>query len=178
MKVKVKLLSSVRLFATPWTVAHQDSPSMNFLGKSTGVGCHFLLQGIFPTQGLNPGLPHCGQTLYCLSRQGSPHNDEGASVRVWSPEPAASTFRQGQDFVPYKRQQQNKNCPPGVTVVSALLKIESIQFLFSLFLWSAFQKKKMFNSWNADGFRRLIPLAASMLLHCISIVFFVIGLKF
>ena len=31
----------------------------------------FLLQGIFPTQGLNPGLPHCRQTLYCLSYQGS-----------------------------------------------------------------------------------------------------------
>ena len=28
-------------------------------GKNTGVGCHFLLQGIFPTQGLNPGLSHC-----------------------------------------------------------------------------------------------------------------------
>ena len=48
----------------PW-----DSP-----GKNTGVGCHFLLQAIFTTQGLNPGLPHCGQTLYCLSRHGSPHN--------------------------------------------------------------------------------------------------------
>ena len=31
-------------------------------GKSTGVGCHFLLQGTFPTQGLNPSLPHCRQT--------------------------------------------------------------------------------------------------------------------
>ena len=31
----------------------------NFLGRSTGVGCRFLLQGIFPTQGSNPGLPHC-----------------------------------------------------------------------------------------------------------------------
>ena len=31
-----------------------------------------LLQGIFPTQGLNPGLPHCGQILYHLSHQGSP----------------------------------------------------------------------------------------------------------
>ena len=36
----------------------------NFPGKSTGVGCHFLLQGIFPTQGLNPGLPHCRQTFF------------------------------------------------------------------------------------------------------------------
>ena len=33
----------------------------DFPGKSTGVGCHFLLQGIFPTQGWNPGLPHCRQ---------------------------------------------------------------------------------------------------------------------
>ena len=44
----------------------------NFPGKSTGVGCHFLLQGIFPTQGSNLGLPHCRQTLYHLSHKGSP----------------------------------------------------------------------------------------------------------
>ena len=37
------------------------------LGKRTEVGCHSLLQRIFPTQGLNPGLPHCRQTLYRLS---------------------------------------------------------------------------------------------------------------
>ena len=35
----------------------------DFPGKSTGVGCHFLLQGTFPTQGSNPVLPHCRQTL-------------------------------------------------------------------------------------------------------------------
>ena len=35
-------------------------------------GWHSLLQGIFLTQGLNPGLPHCRRILYCLSRQGSP----------------------------------------------------------------------------------------------------------
>ena len=45
----------------PW-----DSP-----GENTGVGCHFLLQGIFPTQGLNPGLLNCRQTLYHLNHQGS-----------------------------------------------------------------------------------------------------------
>ena len=43
----------------------------DFPGKNTVVGCHFLLQEIFPTQRLNPGLPHCRQTLYCLSHQGS-----------------------------------------------------------------------------------------------------------
>ena len=35
------------------------------------MGCHSLLQGIFPTGGLNPGLLHCGQMLYRLSHQGS-----------------------------------------------------------------------------------------------------------
>ena len=35
------------------------------------MGCHFLLQGIFPTQGLNPGILHCRQMLYHLSHQGS-----------------------------------------------------------------------------------------------------------
>ena len=47
--------------------AHGDSP-----GKNTGVYCHALLQGIFLTQGLNPGLLHYGQILYHLSHQGSP----------------------------------------------------------------------------------------------------------
>ena len=53
----------------------------NFPGKSTGVGCHFLLQGFFPTQGLNPGLPHCRQKLYHLSHQGD-LNDEATSEEM------------------------------------------------------------------------------------------------
>ena len=55
--------------AAPWTVcslpdssAHGDS-----LGQNTGVGCHALLQKIFPTQVSNPGLLHCRKILYCLS---------------------------------------------------------------------------------------------------------------
>ena len=50
----------------PGSSVHRDSP-----GKNTGVFCHALLQGNFPTQGLNPGLPHCRQILYCLSHQRS-----------------------------------------------------------------------------------------------------------
>ena len=46
---------------------HGDSP-----GKNTGVGCHALLQGIFPTQGSNSDLLHCGQILYHLGHQRSP----------------------------------------------------------------------------------------------------------
>ena len=47
----------------------------DFPGKSAGVDCHFLLQGISPTQESNPGLWHCRQTLYLLSHQGSPQGD-------------------------------------------------------------------------------------------------------
>ena len=50
---------------------HQAPLLWDFPGKSTAVGCHCLLQGIFPTQGSNPGLPHCRQMLYHLSHQGS-----------------------------------------------------------------------------------------------------------
>ena len=46
----------------PWTVAHQAP--WNFPGQNTGVDCHYLLQGIFPTQGSNLGLLHCRQILY------------------------------------------------------------------------------------------------------------------
>ena len=41
-----------------------------------GVGCHTLLQGIFPAQGSNSGLPHCRKILYHLRHQGSPTYNE------------------------------------------------------------------------------------------------------
>ena len=49
-------------FLCPW----------NAPGKNTGVGCHSLLQGIFLTHELNPGLLHCRQILYCLRLQSKP----------------------------------------------------------------------------------------------------------
>ena len=60
---QVKSLSRVWLFATPWTVPTRLLCPWDFPGKNTGVGCHCLLQEIFLTQRLNPGLPHCRQTL-------------------------------------------------------------------------------------------------------------------
>ena len=59
-----KSLSRVQLFVTPWIV--WNSP-----GQNTGVASLSLLQGIFQTQGSNPGLPHCRQILYQLSHKGS-----------------------------------------------------------------------------------------------------------
>ena len=52
-------------YSLPGSSVHGDSP-----GKNTGVDGHALFQGIFPIQGLNPGLPHCRQVLYHLSHQG------------------------------------------------------------------------------------------------------------
>ena len=106
VKVKVKSLSRVWLFATRRSVAHQAPPSMGFStweywsglpfpspgdlpdpgkiysawkiyspwnspGQNTGVVSLSILQGIFPAQGLNPGLPHCGWILYQMSHKGS-----------------------------------------------------------------------------------------------------------
>ena len=50
----------------PGSSIHGDFP-----GKNTGVGCHALLQGMFPTQGSNPGLPQCRLIFYHLNHQGS-----------------------------------------------------------------------------------------------------------
>ena len=71
VKVEVKSFSCVRLSAIPWTVVYWDPLSTGFSGKSTGVGCHFLFQGILPTQESNTGFPHCRRTHYRLSHQGS-----------------------------------------------------------------------------------------------------------
>ena len=60
-------LCDPRDYSLPGSSVHGDSP-----GKNTGVGCHALLQGIFPTQGSNPGLLHWRWILYHLSHQGSP----------------------------------------------------------------------------------------------------------
>ena len=64
--------SCVQPFVTPWNIACQAPLSMEFWSQNTGVGCHALLQGIFPIQGLNPGLPHCRRILYQLSHKGNP----------------------------------------------------------------------------------------------------------
>ena len=66
---KWKSVSPVWLLATSWTIQSMESP-----GQNTGVGSLSLLQGIFPTQGGNPGLPNYRRILYKLGYQGSPGN--------------------------------------------------------------------------------------------------------
>ena len=67
-------MDRVQLFVTLWTVPHQTPLSMGLSpGKNTGVVLYALLQGIFPTQGLNLGPLHCRQILYHLSHCGCPN---------------------------------------------------------------------------------------------------------
>ena len=91
---KWKLLSRVWLFVTPW-----NSP-----GHSTGVGSHPLLQGIFPSQGLNPGLPNCRRILYQLSHLGSPDRNRGGTPREDTRQKTAIYTSQG------KRPQKKPPC--------------------------------------------------------------------
>ena len=67
------VLSHVRLFATSWSVVCQAPVSMGILqARILEWITYSLLQGIFPTQGWNSGLPHCKWILYLLNHQGSP----------------------------------------------------------------------------------------------------------
>ena len=81
--VVLYLLSRVCLFCDPMDCRVHASlgPARllcpwDFPGKSTGGTCHFLLQGIFLTQGLNPCLPHWQVDSLPLSHQGSPHGGD------------------------------------------------------------------------------------------------------
>ena len=79
----------------PGSSVHTDSR-----GKNTGVCCHALLQGIFPTQGSSPGLLHYRQILYHLSHQGSPR------ILEW----VACTFSRGSS---QPRNQTQVSCIVG-----------------------------------------------------------------
>ena len=68
----VEAESCLTLFVTLWTVACQALLSVGFPSKCTGVGCHFLLQGIFPTQGSNLNLLHWQADSLPLSHLGRP----------------------------------------------------------------------------------------------------------
>ena len=98
----------------PW-----DSP-----GRNTGVDSHFLLKGIFSTQGSNLGLPHCRQILYCLSHQ------EKAKVKSLSHVQLFATpwtvVHQVSLFMEFSRQEYWSGLlflPPGTATCQASLSI-------------------------------------------------------
>ena len=101
-------------YSPPRSSVHRDSP-----GKNTDVGFHALLQGIFPSQGSNPGLPLCGQILYHLSYQGSP--------ATWS------TCHQ--HFQPQKVSQHPEGLipPPALSILSLYMSFKTLLCVFLKF---------------------------------------------
>ena len=77
----VQSLSCIWLMLTPLIVAHQAALSMEFSRQDTGVDSHFLLQGIFLTQGLNSCLLHCRQMFYHVSHQEDPSSEFISTLR-------------------------------------------------------------------------------------------------
>ena len=81
-EVKVAQLKSLSCVLVLWPRGLEPARLLclwNSPGQNTGVGSCSLLQGIFPTQGLTPGLPHCRRILYQLSHHGSPRILEWAA---------------------------------------------------------------------------------------------------
>ena len=66
LMVKVKVAQSCPTLCNPM---HELYSLWNSLGQNTGVHSRSLLQGIYPTPGMNPGLLHCRQILYQLSHK-------------------------------------------------------------------------------------------------------------
>ena len=75
LKVKVKSLSFVGLFAYPWTVAYQTPLSMGFSRQEHWIGLPFPSPGDLSDPGTEPGLPNCRKMLYLLSHQGISKKD-------------------------------------------------------------------------------------------------------
>ena len=90
---------------------------------NTGVGCHALLWVIFPTQGSNPGIPHCRQNVYHLSHQGSPE------LLEWVTYP----FSRGSSL---PRNQTGVSCIAGGFFTSSAIR-EAIFIYSYLSIWAS-----------------------------------------
>ena len=82
-------------YTLPGSSVHRNSP-----GKNTGVDCHALLQGIFPTQGPNPGLLHCWQILLPSKPPGKPKMKNNMTAR--------SGGKDSEIYFPLLRRRKNK----------------------------------------------------------------------
>ena len=84
MKVKVTSLSPVRLFATPWTVAHQAPPSMGFSRQEYWSGLPFPSPGDLPDPGIEPRSPAFQADALTSEPPGKPgdmHSDEEKTMK-------------------------------------------------------------------------------------------------
>ena len=103
----------------PSSSIHGDSP-----GKNTGVGCYILLQGTFPTQGSNLGLPHCRQTLYHLSHQGSPYKCVDGKIKIMI---AKSLQQRSLTFEVHPQFILGRNCLRNLVVSASVLHVSWVK---------------------------------------------------
>ena len=89
---------------TPWTTP------WNFPGQNTEVDRLSLLQGIFPTQDLNPGLPHCRWFLYQLSHKGS-------IIQTIYQKPTANIIPSGQKLKTFPKIRNKTRVPTLITII-------------------------------------------------------------
>ena len=115
-------------------------------GKNTRVHCHALPQGIFPTQGLNPGLPNCKEILYGLSHQGNPRILEWVtdSATPWkSMEFSGPEYWSGSPF-PSPGDLPNPDIEPRSAALQADYLLAELQLLLLLFSFKIFFKSFFF----------------------------------
>ena len=111
--------------------AVSNSLQWNSPGQNTGVGSLSLLQGIFPTQGSNPGLLHCRQILYQLSPKGSHGQDKNKPKSILAPWAEVSALKQNLIML----SQDQIGFPSGSRIFCA----------FHIHIGSQLEKKKKIN---------------------------------
>ena len=137
-------VKAARTSPTLWDPVVYKSP-WNSPGHNTGVGSLSLLQEIFPTQGSNPGLPHCKQILYQLSHKGSPR------ILEW----VANPFSRGSS---QPRNQTRISCIAGRFLPTELSGKPKIYVYISLNLVQSYEARTLlphFYRWDKWGTERL-----------------------
>ena len=128
----------------PGSSVHGDSS-----GKDTGVD----IQGIFPTQGSNPGLPHCRRILYWLSHQGSPKILEWAAypfsrgssqLRNWTRVSCIA----GGFFTNWATRKAHKHVYPFLNTSKENLSVEAIDCSYSLHTFLCFKMNKCLRTFE------------------------------
>ena len=94
MKVKVKSLSRVRLFATPWTVAYQAPPSMGFSRQEYWSGLPFPSPGDLPDPGIKPGSPGLEADALTSEPPGKPFPPASLAIRSGQMRPTQTMLLQ------------------------------------------------------------------------------------
>ena len=134
---EARSLFSVRLFTTPWTIAHQAPPSMGFSRQEHWSGLPFPSPGDLSNPGLNLCLLHCRQTLYHLKHQRHPKGNPEAM-----PHKSDSNHHKGTTLP--------VTCPVCLCKYGTLFPSDKYLFIYFSSLWEFFSAKPKGQSLVTD----------------------------